>query len=281
MPNDYIQHRGLRSKQEFPNSFEALKETHGITLEIDLFYIDSQLVIMHNDDVFMLNDGEVKTQLGHLSQEEVEVLTWDQIENLYVTGRVTGKEGQHVPLLRDYIMETIHHKDSLEIEIKGSTIEKVETLAEATVREIHRMRVVGLFQNTPNVISQTVSLYSLSPEALETVQRVCAEVEENIPYGLAWVSSDTYAKEKTISKSVIKRVGWKKGGTEEEWMLAGVALATELGCTYFSTHHEAITESIVEAAHANNMEIHAWVVNDHQEAVDLLKMGVDRIITEK
>lgn len=280
MPSDYIQHRGLRSKQEFPNSFEALKETHGITLEIDLFYIDGQLVVMHNDDVFMLNDGEIKTQLGHLSQEEVEVLTWEQIENLHVTGRITGEEGQNVPFLRDYIMETIHHKDSLEIEIKGSTIEKVKALAEATVREIHRMRVVGLFQNTPNVIAETLSLYSLSPEALETVQRVCAEVEEDIPYGLAWVSSAERAKEKTISKSVVKRIGWKKGGTTEEWMLAGIALAAELGCTYIATHHEEITESIVEAAHANKLELHAWVVNTHGDAVDLLKMGVDKIITE-
>lgn len=284
MPNEYIQHRGLASDQEFPNSFEALQQLHAATIEVDLFLIDGQLVVMHNSDVFMLNNGEVKTRMGHLSQEEVEVLTWDQIEQMHVTGRITGVEGEKVPVLRDYIMNALHHSDKLEIELRGSSTTHVVALAEAVIREIHRMRVVGLFKEQPYAIEKQLALYSLSVEALETVREVSAELEEHIPYGLAWVSLPEHTHDKAITENLLQRVGWTQTMTEnviEEWNLRGVTVAKEIGCDFIAIHHEAISDGIIEATHANDLALHAWVVNDHEEAVALLKRGVDKIITEQ
>lgn len=41
-----------------------------------------------------------------------------------------------------------------------------------------------------------------------------------------------------------------------------------------------ITQQFVNVAHAANMEVHAWVINDEQEMRELITLGVDGIMTD-
>ena len=57
--------------------------------------------------------------------------------------------------------------------------------------------------------------------------------------------------------------------------------AAALQAPYLLGGREAITGSLVEAAHARNVRLHAWTVNDEPVMQRLIALGVDGIITDR
>jgi len=54
---------------------------------------------------------------------------------------------------------------------------------------------------------------------------------------------------------------------------------TRLPVDFLSLHQRMVTANLVRAAHAQQMEIHAWTVNDRDAALRLLDLGADNLIT--
>ena len=49
----------------------------------------------------------------------------------------------------------------------------------------------------------------------------------------------------------------------------------------FSIHRSFVTQDIIDKAHGMGKQIHVWTVNDPDEAAELLKAGVDGIISDR
>lgn len=60
-----------------------------------------------------------------------------------------------------------------------------------------------------------------------------------------------------------------------------VAFGRAMGVHGFNAHHESLTPERVAAFHATGHTVAAWTVNDPARMTDLLRMGVDAIITDK
>lgn len=282
MAKPFILHRGLRKSQEFPNSFEALRDQHGIELEIDVFLIGDQIAVLHNKDSFILDDGATERRVEYMSQKTVEGMTWNKLQTMHVTGTRSGKKGEPVPLLRDYIIESFEQNDILDIELKASTPRRAVKLAEAVIREIHQLRLLGFFSDRPQYPKKHIRLLTSSIEAVQAIQQTDYDLGEHILCSLMWLASPSAAKNDPLAKTVLKRPEWKEAEQriKKNWTMVGIDIAKELECHAIALHKTVITKDIIDTAHLENIDVYAYVVNHHRQAKRFLSLGVDKIITE-
>lgn len=257
-----IRHRGMAENQLQPNSFEAIRGKYGVDIEADIFLLrDGSIAVVHNKDV-------------GLSQEEIEAMNTQQLENLRVPGG-----GSMIPLSNEFIYNSFDRGNGLLMEIKASSPEKAEELARAFIGEVKKMQRDGVFDAQPEYANEKIGIHSFSVEALETVQRAVREEGLNIQTGLLWPSAPDRAHEMAISETALKRVGYAEERSMD-WTRAGVDLAKELGCYSVNLFRAVITAEVVQYAHEKGLLVYAWVVNNPEQAEQLLDMGVDKIISE-
>ncbi|MCZ6599199.1 MAG: glycerophosphodiester phosphodiesterase family protein [Planctomycetota bacterium] len=60
-----------------------------------------------------------------------------------------------------------------------------------------------------------------------------------------------------------------------------VELASRIGASVLGVDHGGLTPQIVEQAHSKELELWCWTVDDEERAAELLRWGVDGIITNR
>lgn len=260
-----IRHRGLREDQEFPNSFEALQEQYKTAIETDIFLLkDGNLAVIHHKDY-------------GLTQEEVENMNLADLEKLKTSSRGMEKSGSAIPLFREYIFNSYDRGIELAIDVKGSSPEMAQKTALAIINEINLMRQAGVFKKIPNYPEESISMHSLSIEALEKIKQELEKIGEKFNLGLFWASTPERAKDIPMSETAIEKTNFldKK---YSDWTGSGIMMAKKLDCKSVNLHATIITPEIIQRAHNEELKVYAWGVTDREKVEKLLAQGVDKII---
>ncbi len=69
---------------------------------------------------------------------------------------------------------------------------------------------------------------------------------------------------------------WLTAELTPDWL----AIPTRLGCLSVHLHHALLTQALVHTIHTAGFRVAAWTVNDPAHATELLRWGVDAIITD-
>ena len=70
--------------------------------------------------------------------------------------------------------------------------------------------------------------------------------------------------------------GWITTKLDENWRQS----LTQLGCVSIHLHHLSLTEALLNDIHSGGFRVAAWTVNDPERAAELLRWGVDSVITD-
>lgn len=262
-----IYHKGLREEQEYPNSFEALRATHGAAIETDVMLLkDGSLAIIHNKDY-------------GLSEEAVEKMELSELENIDVTSSSGETQGSKVPLFKEYVASSFDRGIDLNIEIKGSSTAMAEKNTSLIIEQFAEMHTDWVFEDQSDYPSKSLQISSLSIEAVQQAKQELADKKIDIPIGLRWTSSPEKAYEAEITKSAIEKVKALET-SNPDWTLNGIEIAHQIGCTSIDLHGNVITQEVILKAHKKKLKVFAWGVYDDEKIKELTELGVDKIIFE-
>lgn len=168
--------------------------------------------------------------------------TCEQLRNVHVIGKNRGDKYQ-IPTLID-VLESIGGRMGLEIEIKGPEPESAEIIA----------NLLSEYKN----IWETMEVTSYEPYLLRKFQKECP----NIPTDLLFPRSESWMKLDVVSYMAIQHS-----------KMAG-ARAVHL-------HPTQLTYAVVDKVRMNDIEIHAWDVNDEHSLKTCVELEISKICTDK
>jgi glycerophosphoryl diester phosphodiesterase len=245
-PDDFlvIAHRGGRGlgPEGTTHTFERAVALGVDVLELDLHSTrDGELVILHDQAVDRTTDGT-----GPIDEYDL-----DDLKRLDAAYRWTPDHGRSFPL-RDQGITVPTLAEVFEgfpdtrvnIEIKGTHTNTVHSICRSI--RTHRM-------------SEKVMVASFDADALEEFRSACPEVATSAGASEAMLF---YWLQKVRMESIY----------------SSDARALQLPFRYGDI--QVVTPRLSDAAHARNLRVHVWTVNDAETMKQLLDMGVDGIMTD-
>jgi glycerophosphoryl diester phosphodiesterase len=169
--------------------------------------------------------------------------TFEQVRkaNVFCKNNPSASEGRISTLSE--ILEIFGGKIGLEIEIKGPEPEAAEIIGNA----------LNKFKN----LWKTMEVTSYEPALLLAIQKICP----GLPTDLLFPRSESWMKLDVAQYQAI------------HFSRLAHARAVHL-------HPTQLSEMVVKALHQQNIEIHAWDVNDEQTLMTVAKLGIPRICTD-
>ena len=167
--------------------------------------------------------------------------TCEQLRKVHVIGK-NGSDTYQIPTLIE-VLESIGGRMGLEIEIKGPEPESAKIIA----------NVLSDYKK----IWETMEVTSYEPLLLCKFQKECP----NIPTDLLFPRSESWMKLDVVAYTAI-----------QSSQLAG-ARAVHL-------HPTQLTGEVVDQVRKNNIEIHAWDVNDEQSLKNCAELEITKICTD-
>jgi len=268
-----IHHKGLRERQDLPNSFEAiLRAEKGQTLEMDVFLLkDGSLGVVHQKDL-----GMSITEVEEMDIRQFQKLDQPQKSKEGISGTV---ERLKMPLFQEVLGLAYDAGVRLQFELKAGSVERIEKLADAVVKAMLEMKSEGAFDLEPSFLNE-LSFFSMSVEGMESLAKKLKKHNLPLQTFLSWPSSEKYAREMKISETAITHAQRVENG---DWFERGIYLAKDIGCSGISIHAENLIRNpdYVNYAHKLGLQVMVGgVVNNPEEIKKLEEIGVDRYMTE-
>ena len=227
------------------NTLHAFERAAGLgvdVLELDVRRTaDDELVVIHDATVERTTDGR-----GAVSS-----LKLSEIKRLDAGFRWTTDGGQSFPLRgRGVTVPTLREVFAAFPRMRYN-IEPKQEDASAVAPLCRLIRETGM--------TQRVLVASFGSGVLEAFRRECPEVATS-------ASAAEASKFLTLSRT----------GLENTFSPAAKALQVP----EYAGGVRVLTRDFVEAAHARNLQVHAWTINDAEAMERLLGVGVDGIMTD-
>ncbi len=266
-------HRGARGLKP-ENSligFQKAIEVGVTTIELDLAVTADRTVVVYHDRVLIpgrvRKNGDFISDLiliKDLTYEELLKFDIGSIENPQVWPRQLQLDNVTIPRLNDVLLLVKEHNEKseekvfLNIEIKASPLAPEDTVPVEEFVEL----VVDTVRKTE--MDAWVSIQSFYWTVLRLVQDVAPEIPT-----VALVSSVN------LSNSA-----WTDGLSALRFGFDMVRMAAEIGARVISPAEPFVSENLVERARAFGLQVIPWTVNAADRMIELIKLGVDGIITD-
>ena len=162
-------------------------------------------------------------------------------------------DGQPIPTLVELAEFARQRNAKLAVELKEAGYERLamEQLASRVPRE-------------------NLEVISFNRDSIEAVEDWDPTVRTGLlePRLPAWLrSSPVYG----ISRWVMNALDWHPS----------LSAAAKVGADYVSVEHRMATASFIDAAHERGLPVNAWTVNDPARMRELIRDGVDAIVTDR
>ncbi len=178
---------------------------------------------------------------------DITAYTLDELKK-FDFGLYYSEEFRNTPLLTlDEFLEVTSESscEIINIELKCPKDSNISRLVEATFRSVKKYGCLD-----------RVIISSFSPEVLKTVKEIDARCKTAFLY--------------PISHPSVCRL-----------VLYPFFIVKKLGCEYIHPASLVTNKKIVDIAHALDIKVNVWTVNEKKTIEKLLSMGVDGIITDK
>lgn len=239
-----IAHRG--GARQWPentlHAFERAVEAGVDTIEMDVrTTADGALVVMHDPSVERTTDGSGR----------VEALTLAELQSLDAAHRFTPDGGQSFPL-------------------RGRGV-RVPTLAEVFEKLPHARYIIEIKDESPQTVE---SLCALINQRAMGERVVVGSFRQPMLDEFRRACSDVATSASTLEAS--KFLALYEAGLAESYSppMQALMVPERLGGM------TVLTRGFVAAAHARNLHVHAWTINDPADMRRLLDAGVDGIMTD-
>ncbi|MFT4607787.1 MAG: glycerophosphoryl diester phosphodiesterase [Urechidicola sp.] len=278
-------HRGARGLLP-ENSLVGFAKALSIgvsTIELDLAMTqDSQVVVMHNPrfepEIARDASGNWLTK----SSPNIHSMLLDEVQ-AYDVGRLNPStryaqqfenqqpvDGTRVPTLVE-VFELVNrsgnHEIGFNIEIKINP-EKPELSAspEPFVKAV--LKVIDTYR-----LEQRVSIQSFDWSVLQAVQRQAPSIKTAyLTTSKPWINN--------LQTDQLGKSPWL-GGLDIDDFSGNIPKAIKsAGGDIWSSYHKEVTEESIAEAHQLKLLVNVWTVNEPNRMRELIKMGVDGIITD-
>ena len=271
--------RGLAPENTLPGWQKAL--AIGVdTIECDMGITSDGIVVVHHD--LWLNPNITRDARGQWLQARgpaIKDLSFEQLQT-YDVGRIKpgsgyarsfpdqqAVDGTRIPRLSDLfdlLKRPEHQKVQIDCETKLNPMEPSATLAprEFALRVIAEIRRHGMADRT--------TVQSFDWRTLQVIQQEAPEIRT------LYLSSPTTLKRQADGQASAWLAGFdpeKLGGSVPQAVKAA-------GGKFWAPNQTFLTPALVAEAHALNLKVIPWTVNDPKMITKLLDMGVDGIISD-
>lgn len=253
--------RGLLPENSIPSFLKALEYAQVTTLELDVVVSqDNQVVVSHepwmSSDICLTPEGQ-PVQKAEEESLTLYQMTYETIKN-YNCGSRGNKRfpdqqpmATYKPLLSEMIQAVEAHcqenglkRPGYNIEIKSQPEwDGVKTPEPATFARL----VVDVIKKAG--IQDRVCIQSFDPRSIESVHQIDAAI----------TTAFLVANNESLSANLAK---------------------LSFQPPIYSPYHVMVTAELVEEAHAKEMKVIPWTVNDVETMEALIALGVDGIITD-
>lgn len=236
-------HRGAAAyaPENTLTSFELAVQQGVEAIELDVHLTaDGQIVVLHDDTVDATTNGH-----GAVAD-----LTLAQVRQLQARARTKAKRTalasapETIPMLSEVIERFAGRVITINVEIKAS---KSTALAEAVARLVEEMHVV-----------EHILISSFDRYALAYLQQHHPTLRRALLYPNSSFEG--------VMVSMRNSLGWITG-------------AHALGCEAVHPFWRLVTPAVMERAHALELDVNAWTVDDEATIRRLAALDVDGIIT--
>ncbi len=224
-------------------------------------YVECDVQKTFDDEVIVLHDetvGRTTDATGLLATTPVEKLTYDQIKHLDAGSKFSPRfAGEKIPTLRDFLQLIKMLNMGLLLEIKGSQESNIK-LTEKTVEVLQQCHMVDY---------PYLQIISFDVDSLRKVRELCPAIN----LGLLVDEWAVYTRSETRT---MRCPGvWVCDEPIE-------TILRELACTSLAANGNLLTPERV--AHIKEIVpyVLAWTINRSEQADELLRRGVDAIISD-
>ncbi len=278
-------HRGARGLSP-ENSMVGFSKALSIgvsTIELDLAMTqDSKIVVMHNPrfepEIARDASGNWLTK----SSPAIHSMTLDEVQT-YDVGRLNPSsryaqrfadqqpvDGTRVPTLAavfELVNQSGNRKVGLNIEIKISPQEpKLTALPEPFVKAV--LEVVHTYR-----MEQRVSIQSFDWQALQVVQQLDPSIKTSyLTAAQPWLNN--------LQTDQPGKSPWLGGLDIDDFSGNTPRAIKSAGGDIWSPYHKEVTHESIAEAHQLKLLVNVWTVNEKKRMRELIKMGVDGIITD-
>lgn len=240
-----IGHRGTGDNSIAPentlSSFRFAAKNNS-AFELDtMFAKTGELVVIHDSDVDRTTDG--KGMVDTLSLTELKKLDTSKLSP-------PKFKGEKIPTLSEVLDE-----------FGGKTLIDIEIKAQAPKEEAKKIGAAVANLLAEKKLTQKVFVTSFNPFVLETIKETNPEVIRGQLYS-------SFEDEKSIS--------WLTKVVLRNLLLNGKAEPDIL-----APHKGLVDKDYVEKYHNLGYKIFPWTVNDPKEMENLMKLGIDGLITDR
>lgn len=161
--------------------------------------------------------------------------------------------------IKDYTYDELSKIDigsSFGYEYEGEKIPKLESVLKEAKSKIKLNIELKPMKNNDNLASEVVSLIKKYDMENEVV--------------ISSMNYDILQKVKKIDPSI--KIGYI--------IIAAIGNVQNMQVDFLSIESSMIKSKLIYSMHAVGKEVHVWTVNDKEEAYQLIKLGVDNIITD-
>ena len=261
-------HRGARG--QYPENtlpgFMAAIEGGVDTLELDLMMTgDNQIVIYHdfalNPDLCTHLNGKPlrgSPLIAQMSLVQVKRIDCGSKQNPLFPTQVAVK-GVQIPTLRELLYMIRTHplaqdvKLNLEIKINPYSTAAHPSRAFVAQRVLDEVRASGL--------EDRVSYSSFDLEVLKEIRTLDSQARLGFIFNSEWLQKKWLVKTKN-------------------WLPFVIASSSKIRVEILSIEHSLLTAERIQTLHRFGFRVIPWTINDLKLSQELIKMGVDGIITD-
>lgn len=240
-----IGHRGTGDNSLAPeNTMSSFRfaAKNNAAFELDTMFAKSgELVVIHDSDVDRTTDG--KGMVDTLNLPELKKLD---------AGKLSPPKfkGEKIPTLEEVLDE-----------FGGKTLIDIEIKAQAPKEEAQKIGAAVAKLLAEKKMSQKVFVTSFNPYVLETIKTTNPDV----------IRGQLYSDFKDV-----KELSWLV-----KYVLRNLLLNGKAEPDILAPYKNLVDKDYIEKYHGLGYKIYPWTVNDPKEMENLIKLGIDGLITDR
>ncbi|MBP7281507.1 MAG: glycerophosphodiester phosphodiesterase [Leptospiraceae bacterium] len=240
-----IGHRGTGDNSLAPeNTMSSFRfaAKNNAAFELDTMFAKSgELVVIHDSDVDRTTDG--KGMVDTLNLPELKKLDAGQLSP-------PKFKGEKIPTLGEVLDE-----------FGGKTLIDIEIKAQAPKEEAQKIGAAVAKLLAEKKMSQKVFVTSFNPYVLETIKTTNPDV----------IRGQLYSDFKDV-----KELSWLV-----KYVLRNLLLNGKAEPDILAPYKNLVDKDYIEKYHGLGYKIYPWTVNDPKEMENLIKLGIDGLITDR